>query len=36
VISGVKANEDDLDQGLLAEYGIACPTNCGTSNDLNS
>ena len=25
VICGVKANEDDLDEGLLAEFGIACP-----------
>jgi len=36
VISGVKTNEDDLYNGLLAEYGIPCPTNCGGSNPLNS
>ncbi len=36
VICGVDANEDDLDQGLLAEFGISCPPNCGTANALNS
>jgi hypothetical protein len=36
VISGVKANEDDITSGLLAEYGSPCPPNCGASNSLNS
>ena len=36
VICGVKANEDDLEEGLLAEFGISCPPNCGSTNDLNS
>ncbi len=36
VICGVDANEDDLDQGLLAEFGWPCPPQCGTSNALNS
>lgn len=36
VIAGVKANEDDIDTGLLAEYGSPCPPHCGTGNPLNS
>jgi len=36
VISGVKANEDDMETGLLAEFGLACPSRCSTPNDLNS
>lgn len=36
VICGVLANEDDIDQGLLAEFGTACPPSCGSSNSLNS
>ena len=36
VICGVLANEDDIDDGLLAEFGLPCPTQCGSSNALNS
>jgi len=36
VICGVKADEDDIVNGLLAEFGAACPPSCGTSNALNS
>ena len=36
VITGVKANEDDMETGVLAEYGTPCPPHCGTSNALNS
>ena len=36
VITGVEANEDDIDTGSLAEYGISCPPSCGSSNPLNS
>ena len=36
VICGVIANEDDLEQGLLAEAGCPCPPFCGIANSLNS
>jgi hypothetical protein len=36
VISGVKANMDDLYNGSLAEFGTPCPAFCGTANPLNS
>lgn len=35
VIVGVKANEDDLFNGLLAERGVPCPPFCGSGNPLN-
>ena len=35
VIVGVKANEDDLVNGSLAERGIPCPPFCGSGNVLN-
>ncbi len=36
VICGADANEDDLDQGILAELGKPCPPRCGITNTLNS
>lgn len=36
VIVGVKANQDDIHNGLLAEFGNPCPNMCGTINPLNS
>lgn len=36
VITGVKANEDDLYNGMLAERSITCPQICGANNPLNS
>lgn len=35
VLSGVKANKDDMLQ-LLVDMSIPCPTECSTSNSLNS
>jgi hypothetical protein len=36
VISGVKANQDDLYNGTLAEHGLTVPPWSGTANPLNS
>jgi hypothetical protein len=36
VISGVKANEDDLFNGTLAEFGLKSPPFSGVANPLNS
>ncbi len=36
VISGVLSNEDDIDTGLLAEFGTPCPPNKGKNDPLNS
>lgn len=36
VIVGVDANENDLYQGLLLDHMYKCPTNCSSSNQLNS
>ncbi len=36
VICGVKANNDDLYQGELAERSILCPSNCPANNPLNT
>ncbi|MCP4582530.1 MAG: hypothetical protein GY839_13055 [candidate division Zixibacteria bacterium] len=36
VLTGLKANEDDIYEGELAEYGADCPPRCSTPNDLNS
>ena len=33
---GVLANEDDIADGQLAEFGADCPPNCGKNNELNS
>ncbi len=35
VIAGVKADEDDMETGLLAEFGNPCPPH-GSANSLNS
>lgn len=35
VIVGVKANQDDIHNGHIAEFGIPCPNNCSSSNSLN-
>lgn len=35
VIVGVKANENDIYTGLLAERGLVCPPMCGGGNALN-
>jgi hypothetical protein len=36
VIVGTDANENDMENGILAEYGIKCPNNCSNPNSLNS
>lgn len=36
VLVGVKANQDDIHNGLIAEFGKPCPQMCGTTNPLNS
>ncbi len=36
VLTGVKANQDDLYNGVLAEFGTKCPNVCGVSNPLNT
>lgn len=36
VMVGVLANEDDIADGQLAEFGADCPPNCGKNNELNS
>lgn len=36
VVVGVKANEDDLIDGIILERSFRCPPICGVSNDLNS
>ena len=36
VIVGVYANEDDISEGMVLEFGNSCPPNCGSSNALNS
>ena len=36
VLVGAKANEDDLANGLLAEYSVMCPNICGVNNSLNT
>ena len=36
VIAGVKSNEDDLGQGIIAEHGLKSPPRGGASNSLNS
>jgi hypothetical protein len=36
IIVGVDADENDLDQGIIAERSRACPPFCGHKNPLNS
>lgn len=36
ILVGADANEDDLTTGALLEFAIPCPTQCGSSNPLNS
>lgn len=36
VIVGTDANGNDIVNGILAEFGIKCPSNCGNPNPLNS
>ncbi|TNF48827.1 MAG: hypothetical protein EP305_04450 [Bacteroidetes bacterium] len=36
ILVGAKANEDDIDSGIIVEKGLPCPNICGTSNSLNS
>ena len=36
VLVGVDANENDLYNGVLAEYGLKCPSYCSINNPLNS
>jgi hypothetical protein len=36
VIVGTDANGDDIENGILAEYGIKCPNICSKPNLLNS
>lgn len=35
VLVGVKADESDMENGIILDYGKGCPTNC-TISDLNS
>lgn len=36
IIVGVKSNESDLYNGLLAERSVPCPPLCGDGNPLNT
>ncbi|MBI5216615.1 MAG: hypothetical protein HY960_12760 [Ignavibacteriae bacterium] len=36
VLVGADANENDMENGLLAEEGRPCPPYCGTPSRLNS
>lgn len=36
IIVGVDSNENDLEDGLIAERSVACPPTCGNNNALNS
>ena len=36
VLVGAKSNEDDIENGVLAEMGKPCPNQCGVNNKLNS
>jgi len=36
VIVGVNTSENDLVNGVIADFGIPCPTRCSSSNALNS
>ena len=36
VLVGVRANEDDIENGHLAEYGLPCPPHNSAANSLNS
>ncbi len=36
VLTGLKANSDDIYDGKLAEYSADCPPECAPENDLNS
>lgn len=36
VLVGAKANEDDMENGVILERSIVCPPNCGIPSSLNS
>ena len=36
IISGVKADENDIFNGVIAEKSFLCPNRCGVANPLNS
>lgn len=36
ILVGAKANEDDIDSGVIVEQGSPCPPRCGSKNSLNS
>ncbi len=36
ILVGADENEDDMTTGLLLEFAIPCPTQCGVNNALNS
>lgn len=36
VLSGALENQDDMENGVLAEHSVTCPSRCGKSNALNS
>jgi hypothetical protein len=36
IIVGVKANEDDLYNGVILDRSYPCPSLCGAANPLNS
>lgn len=36
VMVGADANENDLEEGIILEHAVPCPTRCSTPNKLNS
>ena len=36
IVCGVDANEDDMADGVLLDYGKTCPNNCSAANPLNA
>jgi len=36
VLVGAEPNKNDIEQGIIAERGLKCPSCCGIKNSLNS
>ena len=36
VLVGAEANENDMENGIIIDNGVPCPSTCGVDNDLNS
>jgi hypothetical protein len=36
IMVGAKANEDDIDNGIIVDKAVRCPPYCGRANNLNS